>query len=176
MDTIWEDTVDPTVNDDSSIGLQVGDEWRNTSTGEVFFISDTSIGAAVWNSSTDRMSLIRGLALAFGGNNGFAQTTNVAYTTRAGFVFPGTDKIGDISKINAIVFPNGAATGVDMRILDATNALVICEVLNVTTGATTITDMGTISNLPTGEAVFTIQIRRLGPGGQARVSSITMEY
>ena len=48
MDTIWEDTVDPTVNDDSTIGIQGGDQWRNTSTGAIFQCDDNSAGAAVW--------------------------------------------------------------------------------------------------------------------------------
>ena len=56
MDTIWQDTVDPTVNDDNTIGVQVGDEWRNTSSGEVFFVSDVSTGAAVWSSSTEALT------------------------------------------------------------------------------------------------------------------------
>jgi hypothetical protein len=177
-DTIWEDTVDPTVNDDSTLGLQVGDEWRNSVTGKVFFIADTTPGAAIWVSSTDRLTFKRAMVTCFVGNNGYIQTTSTSWTTRAGFVFPGTDKLGSLSKINAIVWGNagGGATGADIRIIDVTNAQVICSVLGVGTSATTITDMGVLSNLPSGEALFAVQIRRLGPSGQARVSSITMEY
>ncbi len=46
--TTWEDNVDPTVNSDSSVGYQTGDYHRNTATGDVFYIKDTTVGAAVW--------------------------------------------------------------------------------------------------------------------------------
>lgn len=42
--------VDPTVNDDSTIGVQVGDHWRNSSTKELFLCEDNSTSAAVWSS------------------------------------------------------------------------------------------------------------------------------
>jgi len=46
--TTWEDDVDPTVNSDSSVGYQTGDYHRNTATKDVFYIKDTTVGAAVW--------------------------------------------------------------------------------------------------------------------------------
>jgi hypothetical protein len=46
--TTWEDNVDPTVTSDSSAGYQTGDYHRNTATGDVFYIKDTTVGAAVW--------------------------------------------------------------------------------------------------------------------------------
>ena len=47
-DTIWEDTVNPTVTDDSDSGFQVGDQWRNTDTGQVYEASSVTPGAAEW--------------------------------------------------------------------------------------------------------------------------------
>jgi hypothetical protein len=121
---------------------------------------------------------LRENSVCFGGNNGWAQTNNTAWTNRAAFVFPGTNKVLTPSKINALVWGNAGAgaTGADIRIVDVTNSQVIATVLGVGTSPTVITDMGVLSNIPAGEAIFVVQIRRLGPSGQARVSSLTLEY
>lgn len=42
------DTIDPTVNDDSVDGYQVGQIWVNTTTDTVFIATDVTVGAAVW--------------------------------------------------------------------------------------------------------------------------------
>lgn len=49
---------DPTANDDSGDGYQVGTIWINTSTGVVFVARDVSAGAAVWEPlPADRLSI-----------------------------------------------------------------------------------------------------------------------
>lgn len=45
----WRDTVAPTVNDDVTIGVEVGHRWINTSTNKGYECADNSSGAAVWN-------------------------------------------------------------------------------------------------------------------------------
>ena len=44
------DDADPTVDDDVSRGFVVGDVWVNSTSGEVFVLSDATFGAAVWQS------------------------------------------------------------------------------------------------------------------------------
>jgi hypothetical protein len=44
--------VDPTVNNDSSEYILIGDTWTNTSTNETFVCVDNSVGSAIWKSST----------------------------------------------------------------------------------------------------------------------------
>lgn len=56
LDPVYEKTVDPTVNDDSTIDIRVGDDWFNTVTGDLFECLDNSVGAAVWVNRTDRLS------------------------------------------------------------------------------------------------------------------------
>ena len=70
--TTWEDNVDPTVNSDSSVGYQTGDYHRNTATGDVFYIKDTTVGAAVWVDADPS---------AGGGGGGSATLRNVSATT-----------------------------------------------------------------------------------------------
>ena len=41
-------TADPTVDDDANDGYSVGQTWVNTSTGAVFVLTDSTVGAAIW--------------------------------------------------------------------------------------------------------------------------------
>jgi len=45
-------TTNPTVNDDSDDGYEVGSLWVNTSTGSVYICVDATVGAAVWTNLT----------------------------------------------------------------------------------------------------------------------------
>lgn len=40
--------VDPTVNEDSGDGYGIGSVWVNTATDNIFFLTDATVGAAVW--------------------------------------------------------------------------------------------------------------------------------
>jgi hypothetical protein len=99
--------------------------------------------------------------------NDVVQTTVIApvYERVSAFSFPGTSVIPTITKINALVRRNGAANSVAIRIYDVTNVQVIAEATGITTlDETVITDLGTISNLPIGEATFEIQLNTDGAG------------
>jgi len=45
---VTEDTVDPTVTDDTNAGFSVGDHWLNTVTLRLFQATNVSVGVAVW--------------------------------------------------------------------------------------------------------------------------------
>lgn len=45
-------TTDPTITDDTTAGYHVGATWINSTTGEVFVLTDDTAGAAVWVSTT----------------------------------------------------------------------------------------------------------------------------
>lgn len=101
--------------------------------------------------------------------NDVVQSTSDTYERVSAFPFPGTTVIPSLSKINALLRRNGAATSASLRIYDATNAQVIAEVTGVTTlDETVISDLGPINNLPVGEATFEIQMLRVGMGGGPR--------
>lgn len=44
--------VDPTVNDDSDDGFEMGDRWMNTATNEEFACCGAAVGAAIWKKTT----------------------------------------------------------------------------------------------------------------------------
>lgn len=44
----WDETTDPTADDDSSAGFLVGSFWRNGTSGAIFVCVDSTVGNAVW--------------------------------------------------------------------------------------------------------------------------------
>ncbi len=51
---------DPTVSDDTLNGYSIGSRWYNTSSQEEFVCLDSSVGAAVWTSTTSGNGLVSG--------------------------------------------------------------------------------------------------------------------
>lgn len=91
------------------------------------------------------------------------ESSGTSYETTQKFIYDGSDSWGSISKIEALAWTENAAKPGDIRILDVTNSLVIAELLDFANETEDILDLGTISNVPTGSAVFHVQLRR--PGG-----------
>jgi len=44
----WTAATDPGVSNDSASGVQVGDSWFNTATGNIYHCTSAAVGAAVW--------------------------------------------------------------------------------------------------------------------------------
>lgn len=80
------------------------------------------------------------------------------YEAEGHFIFPGSTDVGTPTLIKIIAWMKDTATGA-IRLFDATNSLVIAEKTGITEEDPTIFDMGTISNIPTGEAIFEIQLK-----------------
>lgn len=105
----------------------------------------------------------------------YVQVTTGTYTAGGIFEFSGTDDVGSPTKISAVVHIGGG-TDMDIRIQDVTNVNTICEKINITNVTPTIHDLGTISNLPTGPAVFEIQFLGTGGGSKARCSNVNLFF
>ena len=78
-----------------------------------------------------------------------------AYVRKGSFIFKGTSALGTPTNIKALT--KVVSTAGKIRIYDATNANTICENTNISNTSLAIVDLGTISNLPSGEAIFEIQ-------------------
>lgn len=121
-------------------------------------------------------------AAGFGRPYGF--TTSGTYTVISRFVFPGTALTGSLTSIIANLFSSIAGVRGDIRVYDATNSLQIAQLIgsaDLPTNpgiAAALVNLGTLSNLPTGRAVFEVQIRRtVGSGGQEiRCSALDLEF
>jgi len=100
---LYTDTVDPTVNEDSSNGYEIGNWWRNSSTLTLFQCDDDSVGAAIWN---EKPTLETGTfipEIQFGG-----ASIGVAYVTQSGsFV-----RVGNAVTINITISLSNKGTSV----------------------------------------------------------------
>ena len=95
--------------------------------------------------------------LDFGGSQ--QSTTSTSYASLLSFIFPGTNNLDwTVASIKAIIDFSAASPNGNIRIYDATNSLVICELANTTSAGVINISSGGISNLPTGEAQFGAQL------------------
>nr|QBK85691.1 MAG: hypothetical protein LCMAC101_02860 [Marseillevirus LCMAC101] len=94
-------------------------------------------------------------------------TTSNTFVVFASFIYNGTDIDNTMTTGMVVVeTSSGAATG-QVELFDLTNSLIIATsaIFGPTSGVKIIVDMGTISNLPTGQALFEVQLRRPSAGG-----------
>jgi len=108
------------------------------------------------------------------GTNSYISTVATGYAVLSKFIYTGSSDIGAITKIYATVSQaNGATTSI--RIYDVTNALVIAELTGFNDTTTTIKDLGAISNLPSGQAIFEIQAKTSNASKAVLVSSVQIK-
>lgn len=102
-------------------------------------------------------------------------TNNAAYEVLCTLVWPGSDQVGAPVSIRANAFAEGAGDVGDWRVYDVTNALTIGEVIGiVSTDVANIVDLGSISNVTTGEALWEIQGRETAGGKGANFDFYSM--
>lgn len=103
-------------------------------------------------------------------------SASTSYKVMSEFMFPGTTETGIPSKIELVAGSATASFGADFKIFDRTNSLTIAEVLNHISLIRVILNMGTLSNLPAGAAIFEIQGRKPAPGQKAEMSALRMKF
>ena len=102
-------------------------------------------------------------------------TNNAAYEVLCTFVWPGSDQVGVPVSIKANAFAEGGGDVGDWRVYDVTNALTIGEVIGiVSTDVANIVDLGSISNVTTGEALWEVQGRETDGGKGANFDFYSM--
>lgn len=135
----------------------------------------------VWHTSNDPFNSNSSfpLALRFDDATGAPfSTSSTTYVTVASFVYRGVTVDNPITSILAIVSTSGGffifQPFGQVRVIDFTNAsAVIAEsAIFPPSSSPTIIDLGIISNLPTSEAIFQIQIRRPYITGNANISAM----
>ena len=106
-------------------------------------------------------------------NGGPAQTNSATFVVRRSITYDGTTTDNTITKIQAIVQTRDDTTTGQVQIFDFTNSNIIATsaIFGPLTGGLprTIVDLGTISNLPTGQAILEIQLRRPSGTGNAQI-------
>ncbi len=105
-----------------------------------------------------------------GETNPYHETENASYVTVATLVFAGTQRVCNPTAAKWIMGVTGDAQA-DLRLQDVTNSLTIAELTGQTGTGLVIKTQTTLTNLPVGEAVFEVQIKKsAGAGGnKARI-------
>ena len=110
-----------------------------------------------------------------GNSQNYLFTKNATYTVLSRFIFRGTIALGTPTNIKIVAHVKTAAKPGDVKVYDLTNTETICEVTGINGTSSYIIDLGTISNLPSGEAIFEIQAK--DPlGDEIRVSGLIVEF
>lgn len=99
-----------------------------------------------------------------GDSEPFWSSSSASYEAVAYVMFPGSDVFGTISSIKTQAI-NNTSTLFNVKIYDVTNSQTIAELTgSANTDGGAFVDMGTISNIPTGPAVFEVEVSRTGGG------------
>lgn len=93
------------------------------------------------------------------GDSPFFGSKSATYVVAEDFLFRGTSSMGTPTAIKVGARSDGGTAYI--RVYDATNANIICEA-TTTSPTQVILSLGTLSSLPTGEAIWELQIRRDG--------------
>lgn len=96
------------------------------------------------------------------------------YTTYGYVLFRGTSIVGVPTKMTAVAYSDGGEA-FSIRVRDTTNSTNIVTRAGLTNTSSAIIDLGTISNLPSGEAIFAIQGKK-DAGDKGRLQSISILY
>jgi hypothetical protein len=102
------------------------------------------------------------------------ETTSATYETLAHIIYPGSDLRG--LDYVYVATQLGGGTSMSVRLYDLTNAQQIAEKTGITNTTFSAVDIGTLSNLPTGQAMLEIQALGVGGGRKARVAGLQLYY
>jgi hypothetical protein len=97
-------------------------------------------------------------------NNPYMVISSSTFKTFAAFVYEGSN-VHPVTEIMAIGSRTGTSGTVYLRLYDVTNSLEIAQVTWTTVDQQIITS-SSLSNLPTGQAIFEIQAREDGSNGR----------
>lgn len=102
-------------------------------------------------------------------------SSSATYEALQEFVYGGSDDWGTPDLIQVIAWTEDAGKPQDVRIFDVTNSLVIAELTGITDEVPTIQNLGTISNVPTGAAIWELQTKRpSGPPVTVHVTAMAL--
>jgi hypothetical protein len=130
-----------------------------TGTGRANVSFDPVAANDIANKNYVDRSRIFTLSFATSSSNYVQVNSSATYTAVADFIFPGTSVIGTPTAflIEASMSATNANRFMRWRIFDVTNALVVCTSASTNSSTMAIINMGVISNVPSGQAIFQIQ-------------------
>ena len=105
-------------------------------------------------------------------------TEEASYVSAGVIAYPGSDVEGAPQKISAVCGKKGGTTTFSVRLYDKTNALVIAKQTNQSNNYPELLDLGAITNVPEGPAIWEVQVKKTaGDAGKVvTVASLVMEF
>ncbi len=159
----------------SNEDLVFKDQWLSSpiplsESGETALDAAFSAGSII--GALNELKAFRPIHLCFTDQtNPYVSHNTVSNTVKARFPFAGTTVLGIPSLIKIITEVTGGGTG-EIIIYDLTNALTIASVTGVAAMTTAYQSVGTLSNLPAGEAIFEVQLRVSAGGTTIRAGGL----
>ena len=98
------------------------------------------------------------------------------YSVEARFIFRGSAVLGEPSAIKIIAEVASAVDPGDVRIYDKTNDKQIAEITGIDVEDVVIYDMGQLSNISEGEAMWEVQLRVPTKGDSIEVKALTIQW
>lgn len=87
--------------------------------------------------------------------------------------FRGSNDMGVPLAVKALLWAESGGE-VSARIYDKTNDALICAGASTTSEQAVVVDLGNVQNIPTGEAVWELQVK--ASGGEGRLHSLSIDY
>ena len=106
----------------------------------------------------------------------YRSSTSTTYTSMCRFIFRGTNNYSLPTNIKVVTWVSSAAYHSNVRLYDITNSQIIATSANITSTSNTIVDLGTISNVPTTDAILEFQIITSSTSCTAYMSSGHMYF
>lgn len=147
---------DPINTDDITMGCHCGTRWINYATNRAFTCTDATASAAIWHQTTVPSSRYEIVSIPFA-------TNSTTYETAHSIPYVGSN-IAALRSVKVVASQNGGAADVtfDLRITDVTNNTIIAELVGNHSLTKSFFNVGVISNSPSTEAIFDIEVRRSG--------------
>lgn len=103
------------------------------------------------------------------------QVTESTYQTLGSFYYPGKSLLKKITNVKLIGYMEESGVSFDVRLFDSTNTKVIAG-NNFSDVEENISDLGSVSNVPTDQAVFEVQAKTNGSDTVAYVKNVSIYY
>jgi len=138
-------------------------------------VTTAQVGAYTQTEVNTLVNNAKCIEITLSGNaNNYLYAKNASYTILSRFIFKGTTVLGSPNNIKVSAHVKTVLKPGDVRIYDSTNAQVVCEKTGINSLIPTIVDLGTLSNLPSGESIFEIQAK--SPEEEVYISGLIIEF
>lgn len=139
------------------LSIRIGYVIRShASLGKILVLINGDLGASQFGD--------KNLSISFSDKNEpFIEFTSTTYVTAGSIIYEGSNDVGVPDDIKVISNRNGGST-YDVRVFDITNSLTIAQTTGQTNLTPQIVSLGSISNVPTAQAIWEFQVRAPNPG------------